>query len=50
LGTIISDQQKEIQKGNNVFPVNISKMKAGNYILQFILNGEAKTSKFAIIN
>jgi uncharacterized repeat protein (TIGR01451 family) len=50
LGRIISDQQKEIQKGNNVFPVNISKMKTGNYILQFILNGEAKTSKFAIIN
>jgi hypothetical protein len=49
-GRIISEQQKEIQKGTNVFPVNTFGLKAGNYILQIILNGEMKASKFVIMN
>ncbi|MBO9682033.1 MAG: T9SS type A sorting domain-containing protein, partial [Flavisolibacter sp.] len=49
-GRILSEHQKEVQKGTNVFPVNTFGLKAGNYILQMILNGETKASKFAIIN
>lgn len=49
-GRILSEHQKEVQKGTNVFPVNTFGLKAGNYILQMILNGEMKASKFAIIN
>jgi hypothetical protein len=49
-GKVIANQQKEIQKGNNVFPVNTSKLKKGNYVLQVISEGETKTSKFVIIN
>lgn len=49
-GKIISDQQKEIQKGNNVFPLNTSKLKKGNFVLQIISEGETKTSKFIIMN
>jgi hypothetical protein len=49
-GRIISEQQKEIQKGTNVFPLNVFGLKPGNYILQMILNGETKASKFVIMN
>lgn len=49
-GRIISEQQKEIQKGTNVFPLNVFGLKPGNYILQIILNGETKASKFVIMN
>jgi uncharacterized repeat protein (TIGR01451 family) len=49
-GRTVADQQKEIQKGNNIFPVNTSKLKGGNYVLQFVLNGEVKASKFTIMN
>jgi uncharacterized repeat protein (TIGR01451 family) len=49
-GKVISDQQKEIQKGNNVFPVNTSNLRKGNYVLQIISAGETKTSKFLIID
>ena len=49
-GRIISEQKKEIQKGTNVFPLNVFGLKPGNYILQMILNGETKASKFVIMN
>jgi len=48
-GKTLYDQQKEIQKGNNIFPVTTSRLKAGSYLLQLILNGETKTSKFNVI-
>jgi uncharacterized repeat protein (TIGR01451 family) len=49
-GRTILNQQKEIQKGNNVFPVNISKLTGGSYLLQIIFDGESKASRFTIIN
>jgi hypothetical protein len=49
-GRIVSEHQKEVQKGTNVFPVNTFGLKAGTYILQMVLDGETKASKFAIIN
>lgn len=48
-GKLISENQKEIQKGNNIFPINISKLKAGNYVLQIISKEQTRTSKFVII-
>jgi hypothetical protein len=49
-GRTILNQQKEIQKGNNVFPINTSKLKKGSYLLQIIFDGESKASRFTIIN
>jgi len=49
-GRVISEQRKEVQKGANVFPVNISNLKAGNYILQILGNAEMKTERFTIMN
>jgi hypothetical protein len=49
-GKIVSEQRKEIQKGTNVFPVNISNLKAGNYLLQIHANAEKKAVKFTIMN
>jgi hypothetical protein len=49
-GRTILNQQKEIQNGNNVFPVNTSKLKGGSYLLQIIFDGESKASRFTIIN
>ncbi|MGZ3975642.1 MAG: T9SS type A sorting domain-containing protein, partial [Flavisolibacter sp.] len=49
-GRLLIDKQNQIQKGNNVFPVSVSPLKAGNYILQLSNNGQTKASKFTIMN
>lgn len=49
-GKLVSVQQKEIQKGNNVFPVTTSKLKAGSYILELMNGVEVRTSKFTVVN
>lgn len=49
-GRIVSEEKREVQKGTNVFSVNTFNLHPSNYILQMILNGEMKTSKFTLID
>ena len=49
-GKIWIDQQKEIQQGTTVFPLNTSNLKAGQYIIQVLVNGDTEASKFTVIN
>lgn len=49
-GRTLLNQQKEIQKGNNVFPVNTTKLKAGSYLLQIVVDGKSRVSRFTIMN
>lgn len=49
-GRIVSEEEKLIDKGNNVFPVNTSKLKKGNYILHIIWGTEKASNKFVIMN
>jgi uncharacterized repeat protein (TIGR01451 family) len=49
-GRILTRVNNAIQKGNNIFPVNISALKAGSYILELSENGKTKISKFTIMN
>jgi hypothetical protein len=49
-GRILTRVNNAIPKGNNIFPVNISALKAGSYILELSENGKTKTSKFTIMN
>jgi hypothetical protein len=49
-GRIVSEQQRTVEKGNNVFSVNTSKLKAGNFILQIVGGGEKGIARFTIMN
>ena len=48
-GRILAKQRRQIQVGNNVFPLSTAKLKGGNYVLQILVNGEIKTSRFTIL-
>lgn len=48
-GRMVSYEQKTIEKGNNVFPVNISKLQKGNYIVQIVDGSETKANKVVIM-
>lgn len=49
-GRTVGEQERTIEKGNNVFPVNTLKLKNGNYILKVINDGETRSNKFTIVN
>jgi uncharacterized repeat protein (TIGR01451 family) len=49
-GRAMVNRQTQVQKGNNVFPLPVSQLKAGNYILQVSSMGQTKASKFTVMD
>jgi uncharacterized repeat protein (TIGR01451 family) len=49
-GRAMVNRQTQVQKGNNVFPLTVSQLKAGNYILQVSSKGQTKASKFRVMD
>jgi hypothetical protein len=49
-GRTVLDQQRQIQKGSNVFSVNTPGIQKGNYILQIVTGGQTSAIKFSVVN
>lgn len=49
-GRTVSNEVKTVQKGSNVFPVNTSMLKKGNYFLELVTGEGTRTTKFIIRN